>query len=309
MINDQGNTDDASPFIGIVPFAPCPPGYENLATVVPISFNVGQAGDIIKDGDKYKVNTASRQADILNNAGGRDIRHPNYEEASSIVVNGVYNTFDDNPDSFVSNQTPRVEGWFLGVKPNYTNSSHTTTDTTLTWDAGHNYAIYSEGTHSEIMAYPLYFQQNTWLKTSLAPEGNSGWKAYMGFLYDTAEWSNFNNRGSDYQAPVNSNYTTGGGNAGGGASMGSFIWNLFPVPQNTLEGHATVYCYFNRAEFNNWQDSSGRSLVDQMDLLGTAKNGGDPRGERSPDQLDDPTLKYGDPWGSGSGGGGSGGGG
>jgi len=299
MINDQGNPDDASPFIGIVPFAPCPPGYENLATVVPISFNVGQAGDIIKDGDKYKVNTASRQADILNNAGGRDIRHPNYEEASSIVVNGVYNTFDDNPDSFVSNQTPRVEGWFLGVKPNYTNSSQTTTDTTLEWDSGHNYAIYKAGNGSaeEIMAYPLYFQQNTWLKTSLAPEGDSGWKAYMGFLYDTAEWSNFNTRSGDFTgAPVNSNYTTGGGNAGGGASMGSFIWNLFPVAQNTLEGHATVYCYFNRAEFNNWQDSSGRSLVDQMDLLGTAENGGDPRGERSPDQLDDPTLKYKDPW-------------
>jgi hypothetical protein len=33
-----------------------------------------------------------------------------------------------------------------------------------------------------------------------------------------------------------------------------------------------------------------------MDLLGTAESGGDPRGERSPDQLDDPTLKYKDPW-------------
>ena len=309
MINDQGADDDASPYIGIVPFAPCPPGYENLATVVPISFNVGQAGDIRKDSSsgKYVVNTASRQADVLNsahNSGGLDIRHPNYEEASSIIVDGVYNTYEDDPANFVSKQTPRVEGWFLGVKPNYTNPAQTTTDTTLTWDSGHNYATLTTGSHEEVMAYPLYFQQNTWLKTSLAPEENSGWKAYMGFLYDKAQWENINNRSGDWDsAPVNSNYTTGGGNEGGGASLeGHYYWNLFPVPKNTLEGHATVYCYFNRSNFSNWTDDAGggRYLVDQMDLLGAAKRGQDPRNQRTPDTLDDPSLKYKDPWGSSS---------
>ena len=29
------------------------------------------------------------------------------------------------------------------------------------------------------------------------------------------------------------------------------IWNLFPVYAGTLEGYATVYCYFNRSKFNS----------------------------------------------------------
>ena len=32
-----------------------------------------------------------------------------------------------------------------------------------------------------------------------------------------------------------------------GSGDGRIIWNMFPVYAGTLEGYATVYCYFNRA--------------------------------------------------------------
>ncbi|MBO5285021.1 MAG: hypothetical protein J6B00_04000, partial [Alphaproteobacteria bacterium] len=37
----------ASPYIGQMPYAACPPGYRNLATVMPISFRMGDAGDVV----------------------------------------------------------------------------------------------------------------------------------------------------------------------------------------------------------------------------------------------------------------------
>ena len=306
MINDQGSTDDASPYVGVIPYALCPPGYDNLATVVPISFNVAQAGDVIKSGTKYVVNTASRQADVLNGAsgdGGLDIRYPNYEEASSIVVHGVYNTYPaEGSDDFVSKQSSRVEGWFLGVKPNYTSPGGLETDTTLTWGTGHNYAKYKQGSGAEeVMPYPLYFQQNTWLKTSVNPgtdAGVTGWKAYMGFLYNQNQWNNFNNAPTSNDIAVNSNYNAGAGNAGGGDALGgSYIWNLFPIPQNSLEGHATVYCYFKRSEFQGWTDSEGRALVDQVDQLNDYKGANSKTvGKGDDNRSNDPSLKYTDPW-------------
>jgi len=40
----------ASPFLGMVPYAMCPPGYRNMATIVPISFQIGRTGRIVEAG-------------------------------------------------------------------------------------------------------------------------------------------------------------------------------------------------------------------------------------------------------------------
>jgi hypothetical protein len=74
---------------------------------------------------------------------------------------------------------------------------------------------------------------------------------------------------------------------------GSWVWNVFPVPTNSLEGHATVYCYFDRKEFD-------AQHVLQIDPLSDSYRFKDKNSGTSSDaylkRLDDPTLKYSDPW-------------
>ena len=154
------------------------------------------------------------------------------------------------------------------------------------------------------VAEPLYFQQNTWLKTSVVPGGSSvgGWRAYMGFLYDASSWAGVNG-GISRENSIVSNANDSGSNESSVAEYYSgFVWNLFPVPTNTLEGHATVYCYFDRS---NFREGGWSNLVDQIDQLGAIRNSmegfrysGDKGGESSDyvKRLNDPSLKYDDPW-------------
>jgi len=110
----------------------------------------------------------------------------------------------------------------------------------------------------------------------------------MGFLYDTSVWS-----GGDTTAPVRSNYNDKGYNDNSGntlATLGGYAWNVFPIPTNTLEGHATVYCYFDRKNFTGWGD-----MVDQIDQLNNYRAIGVKDSNYSK-RLDDPSLKYSDPW-------------
>ena len=70
----------ADPYVGRIPYALCPPGYKNMATLIPVSFNMGQAGEIIQaskfasyksdvgSDKRWFVNPAARQAAILKNA-------------------------------------------------------------------------------------------------------------------------------------------------------------------------------------------------------------------------------------------------
>ena len=91
---------------------------------------------------------------------------------------------------------------------------------------------------------PLYYQKNTWLKSfvDVYPKANGfeGWDVGMGFIYP------FNL----YKEYINS--IDGKKNAFDNAGCDSasdnncVIWNMFPVYAGTLEGYATVYCYFNR---------------------------------------------------------------
>ena len=75
----------------------------------------------------------------------------------------------------------------------------------------------------------------------------------------------------------------------------SYVWNLFPVPTNTLEGHATVYCYFDRTLFKN---GDWGNLVDQIDQLGDYRDIHNKTEDNTgyTERLNDPTLKYKDPW-------------
>lgn len=75
---------------------------------------------------------------------------------------------------------------------------------------------------------PLVIQQSTHLKSQIQPIKSSsgyvrGWATIMGFLY-------YNGYYQAFGAPNDNKYS----------------WNIFPVLPDTIEGYATVYCYFNR---------------------------------------------------------------
>lgn len=139
---------------------------------------------------------------------------------------------------------------------------------------------------------PLTFQKNTWLKAmvipycgSLDPEGNcdnsqgfQGWGAIMGFIYPYNYYKEFIDATHQGVAQDNAVY-----------------WNLFPVYYKQLEGYATVYCYFDRAL---WDDVN--EVDDDYNQL-NALNGGNlnyyqKENTKYIDRLNDPNLKYYDPW-------------
>ena len=71
-------------------------------------------------------------------------------------------------------------------------------------------------------------------------------------------------------------------------------WNLFPVYNQTLEGYATVYCYFDRT--NLYQSGQDERYVDPYDQLNNFRFGYDKPDSDYVKRLNDPTLKYTEPW-------------
>jgi len=318
-VSNTGTDKWASPYIGQLPYASCPPGYRNLATVIPLSFNVGRAGDLVKEtkesgAPRWVVNERPRQARIMEKvleAGVGDIAYPNLQEVSSITFNAVYNGASSFSGDFNTLGMKRAEGWFFGFDAMHPDASGSTNLSAIdpapiagdiSQTEGYTPWTYMPNTNTAnkyAVAEPLYFQQNTWLKTTVDPTDNA-WNAYMGFIYDTTSWPA--GLGGSH-APVRSNYNIKGYNdsSATGAEYGvNYVWNLFPIPINTLEGHATVYCYFDRSQFGgDWGN-----LVDPVDQLAQLKDGS-PRGvgEKTAgsnsayvERLNDPSLKYNDPW-------------
>ena len=100
---------------------------------------------------------------------------------------------------------------------------------------------------------PLYAQKNTWLKsfvqTSYKSGDNSassgaasdfeGWDVGIGFIYPYTQYKTYADKTGESGGK---NYDSSGSETAGT----KVIWNMFPVYAGTLEGYATVYCYFNR---------------------------------------------------------------
>ena len=293
-----------------------------MATLVPISFNMGQAGEIIqaskvsgmdnspKVADRWYVNPATRQAKVLESAMqiaaslgtsmNEAIIYPGMEEVSSLIYNGIYQDGNTH-SSFLAQTMTRTEGWYLGLKAEYTDSAATQTKSDLVANVGDQnvgtYTYTTDGTDQYAVAQPLYFQQNTWLKTALEPF-DEGWHARMGFIYDTDYYKNLgsgggnegifsNNNEEGYNDSSNTNPTFQGGN---------FVWNLFPVPTNTLEGHATVYCYFDRSNFNKGDWVNKVDQIDQLDDYRDIESKTTPKNQDYINRLNDPSLRYSDPW-------------
>ena len=267
----------ASPFMGVVPAPQCPPGHARVITITPAGFQMSQAGQLTaekRDDDGYNKRYAVNEYQVVNKIGQ--------------VTN-------------------------LNDNETITGAQYTTT--TFRDEAGTEHQIYYLGHGAEPTAkigdspyspQPLYFQQSTWLKSKVVPhggdgkkcsggsvydrvlggsssscEGFKGWATYMGFLYPGALYHDVITAivpESARPSPVENYY----------------FWNVFPVRANTLEAYATVYCYFDRT--NLYSSGNDDRYVDPYDQLNEFREGYDKPNSDYVKRLNDPTLKYTEPW-------------
>lgn len=146
---------------------------------------------------------------------------------------------------------------------------------------------------------PLTFQKSTWLRSMVLPcygsEGGTGcqfkedgdktnpyfwgWGAVMGFIYPESYYTEY---------------------VGGTAGSQNVWWNLFPVYYRQIEGYATVYCYFDRSD-ENYTAAEVDKDYNQLEAFGAGSINSYEKGDRGNgteylNRLNDPKLKYDDPW-------------
>ena len=280
----SGAAQWGSPFMGVVPAPQCPPGYARVITITPAGFQMAQAGPI------------TRQA--------HDVKD-NYNDGRFVV------------DEYTEiNKLGRIDG-SIGSDQTVTGAQYTTT--TFRDEMGAEHQIYYLGHAAEptltingdpYSPQPLYFQQSTWLRSKVQPqaigqagscndsygsgegcgENFAGWSAIMGFVYPDSFYGDLIDKIG----------------TAGEDENGLVYWNIFPVRRNTLEAYATVYCYFDRT--NIYGSGNNPLYVDQYDQLnnyrsshskyggGTINNGSSGDNSDYLERLDDPALKYIDPW-------------
>ncbi len=160
-----------------------------------------------------------------------------------------------------------------------------------------------EHTHLLENSFPLTFQTNTWLNTTIAENygGTSssgtvsnfqGWHAIMGFIYRPTQYK---------QLLLDIGQTI---------STNDIYWNIFPVYAQDMAALASVYCYFDRHPLTSGTSrvwTWGSSPVYQYDQLNNYRQGYDKgavsgatgwgsgsAGDGS--TINDPALGYDDAW-------------
>lgn len=117
-----------------------------------------------------------------------------------------------------------------------------------------------ESSASDAAPVPLYYQKNTWLKSFVDVYPNAdnfeGWDVGMGFIYPY-------NLYKEYITSVGGQSSFDNAGCSGSGGDNCVIWNMFPVYAGTLEGYATVYCYFNRGG-GKFNDSMVDTEYDQL---------------------------------------------
>ncbi|MBQ8750065.1 MAG: hypothetical protein IJZ30_00305 [Alphaproteobacteria bacterium] len=290
------NQEWADPYLGNIYFPMCPPKYVGLATVVPISFQIGKAGHAMpvdSANHKWQIIEGDKQANILKAAASTNggLVYPTMEEVKSLNWNAIYQS-SDTFSQFVATNDFKLEGWFWGLTAE--SDEYGSAKASLSWSGTDNVGKYTDMDGSSYtVAEPLYFQEGTFLKTSLKPKDDKYWEARMGFIYNTRFWDGLGSGIDGTDNILSNNTQNGGGNPTGGAVLSGYVWNLFPVVTNTLEGHATVYCYFKRSEFDPQHvlqynpEATGYSNIDKATVSS---------GSEYLQRLDDPTLKYNEIW-------------
>ena len=147
-----------------------------------------------------------------------------------------------------------------------------------------NAVLYGTGGVAEPWKNAYTFQKSTWLNTSLKAltvDGVSyGWSGIIGFIYSAQDYR-------DYVVGI-------GEMSAGSINNSTIIWNLFEVYNQQTVGIANVYCYFERRGASSGFKND--ALIDRYDQLTKVRvNYGD-KDSAYVERLNDPTLKYNDPW-------------
>lgn len=280
----------ASPFMGVVPAPQCPPGYGRVITLTPASFETGISGSLqVDDQGRYYVLPEKVQDDqyALTVRGQR----PKYETVAIESVSGSMNVSINNSALNLSNAQANVSEL----------SGISTAKYVL---ASNELKIKKSDSDKETLVdpiTPLTVQQSTWLKSGvqkLTSNGEDtgyvqGWATTMGFLYKNAL----------YMPLLASN-----------AKSNKFSWNIFPVMPYTLEGYATVYCYFDRTNLyggrgsNKYNTQGGdvdpnyESYIDKLNYMSNPSgstmpdNANKAADEKYRNRLNDPNMKYDEVW-------------
>lgn len=258
----------ASPFLGYVPAPQCPPGYGRVITLAPSSFQMGTVGQL------HKIESLP------------------YVYPDIISTNEMFTQMADETKRYRFESVP-VEG----TVETRVNGTPIPADIDLSTAK----YVLTAPTDGESYPAPVTIQQSTWLKTSTkelrsetAPNYVQGWATYMGFLYLSDLYP------SSLKAPSNI----------AASQLGStnIYWNLFPVLNRTLEGYATVYCYFDRTGLYDGRkegaglDANLYDYIDKAEYLKGGENNDPPASfkksisENYRKRLNDPNLKYNEVW-------------
>lgn len=243
----------ASPWLGFVPAPQCPPHYAQAVTIAPIRWRMAEV---------YYVNQEANGGLAKKWADGTGKTYPpsNYKE---IITT---NTFND----------------YFYIQPNPLHAVYQI-DSTRVDELG------QEHTHGLKEGYPLTFQTNTFLNTTLAlvwknnvetkgnPENFRGWHTAMGFLYYK----------TDYEALLSDL----------GETSYDVYWNVFPVYGSDMAGVVNTYCYFDRDPLPNreWVWGSTGPVYQYDQLNGTTRYGFE-KTEAWDAAVNDPSLGYKDAW-------------
>lgn len=277
----------ASPFMGLVPAPQCPPGYGRVITLAPSGFLMGTTGQLKKNetGEHYyvlpdKISEDNQIALSVN----KDYK---FAQISVQATNGSMDITTTGANAFSANATANnLEGFHTDPQ------KYVLTTSPLRKDNNE----YNNLT-------PFTIQQSTWLKTmtkkvevdtvgytNKSTESNyhkkytQGWATFMGFIYLKNMYPNELTK-----------------NAYKYSTTGSLVWNLFPVMQRSLEGYATVYCYFDRTNLFKGRDINN-DYMDTLNYMSNPKNYNPPSNyEKNAEdnykaRLNDPDMKYNEVW-------------
>lgn len=274
----------ASPFLGAVPAPQCPPGYGRVITLSPYSFEMAQAGVLNKTtrsattnpmkeglGNSYYVMPVNNANEVKSS-----LTPPEYAKA-----NVALDADSDIRIDSTNNNIGTIDGTLKKLDglstQQYVLSSPTATDSSTT------------------PVKPLFFQQSTRIKSATIPllSGEAktsiettqsyltgkyvkGWAAIIGFIYPAKMYSSFTNKDEE-----------------------GFYWNLFPVMRGTINGYATVYCYFDRTNMYGKYNDNYSDYVDRQDYMKTMTGVPDDHSKTDSNytkRLNDPNLKYDEVW-------------
>ena len=245
-----------------------------MITLTPASFQVGQAGKLMqRNGERAPANSYY------------------------VVPN---NASSDQIAASANNLQVAYEQVGVTGKATDINNQEVTIDPKKVTTAKYVLTSFSD-TSTKQPVVPLTFQQSTWLKSMVKPlyekpssEADDknpkyvnpsyvrGWATMMGFLYPTSLYSGF--------TPQTRLKATD-----------EAYWNLFPVIRGSLEGYATVYCYFDRTNMFKGYNYDYENFVDNYNYLQTMdkvptsykKESGNSNYQK---RLNDPSLKYDEVW-------------